>query len=95
MRVDNPNDYVFVRFQKSTSKGKKYDAILKNKNTGRERKIPFGAIGYEHYKDTTGLGLYSSQNHNDTKRRALYRQRHQGENNAKYSSGYFAWNYLW
>lgn len=95
MKVENPDEYVLVRFQKSTSKGKKYDAILKNKKTNREKKIPFGALGYEQFKDNTGLGLYSHLNHGDSKRRDLYRQRHAGEENAKFSSGYFAWKYLW
>lgn len=92
--VDNPTSYKFVRFQRSTNPDKKYDAILKNKKTGQTKKIPFGAKGYEHYKDKA-LGLYSSKDHLDPKRRASYRKRHQGEELKKYSSGYFAWKYLW
>lgn len=94
MRIKNPSEYRFKKFERSKSKGKKYDAILVHKETKREKRVPFGAIGYQHYKDTA-LGLYSKQNHNDPKRRRLYRERHRGEDKAKYSSGYFAWHYLW
>lgn len=94
MKVENPQNYTFKGFEKSRTDGKKYDAILVNKTTKREKRVPFGAKGYEHYKDKA-LGLYSKDNHLDPKRRALYRKRHQGEDKAKYSSGYFAWKYLW
>lgn len=94
MIIENPNEYKFVRFERSHNRMKKYDAILINKKTGRERRVSFGAKGYEHYKDKA-LGLYKSLDHNDSKRRDLYRQRHRGENLRKFSSGYFAWKYLW
>lgn len=94
MRIRNPNDYTFVRFERSKTSGKKYDAVLKNKQTGKERRIHFGALGYQHYKDKA-LGLYSHLNHNDKSRRSRYRTRHKGENLYKFSSGYFAWKYLW
>lgn len=92
--VDNPSDYTFVEFKRSHLAGKKYDAILKNKRTGRLKIIPFGATGYQQYKDRA-LGLYSKDDHNDVKKRDAYRKRHQGEQNRKYSSGYFAYKYLW
>ena len=85
--ITHPDDYVFVRFQKSTSKGKKYDAILKNKLTGRTKKVSFGAKGMEQYKDSTGLGKYTNANHNDPVRRALYRKslrRRSAANAARY-----------
>lgn len=94
MIVDNPSNYTFKKFEKSHTSGKKYDAILVNKKTGKEKRVPFGALGYEHFKDNA-LGLYSKLDHNDPKRRKAYRDRHQGEQNAKFSSGYFAWKYLW
>ena len=94
MIVENPESYRFVRFEKSYNRTKKYDAILRHKQTGREKRISFGAMGYEHFHDKA-LGIYKSLNHNDPKRRALYRQRHQGEDKRKFSSGYFAWKYLW
>ncbi len=70
-------DYKFVKFQKSNTKGKKYDAIIENKKTGQTVTLPFGASDYEQYTDSTGLGIYSHKNHNDKIRRSLYRKRHE------------------
>jgi hypothetical protein len=95
MIIHNPQDYKFLRFEKSHLKTKKYNAVLLNKKTKTERRIPFGQRGYEQYKDTTGLGLYSKVNHLDKNRRRLYRIRHDGEQFNKYSSGYFSYYYLW
>lgn len=95
MTVYSPSQYTFVKFEKASGT-KKYNAILRNKETKREVKVGFGAKGYEHFKDKA-LGSYSSFNHNDPKRRASYRARHQGEGDAsrKWSPGWFAWHYLW
>lgn len=82
-----------LRFEKSHTKGKKYDAIVLT-DTGKEKRVPFGAIGYQQYKDKA-LGLYSKLDHLDKKRRDNYRNRHRGENLKKFSPGYFAWKYLW
>ena len=39
-----PTDkYTFVKFKRSHLKHKKYDAILKNKDTNRYVNVPFGA----------------------------------------------------
>ena len=88
-------DYTFLRFEKSKRAGKKYDAVLRNKKTKREVRVPFGSITYQQYSDNTGLGLYSNKNHNDKKRRALYRARHKNDNLNDYSPGYFSWRFLW
>lgn len=95
MIIANPENYKFVKFVRSHLKQKKYDAILMNKKTGRLRKVPFGQKGYQHFKDTTGLGLYSRYDHLDKERRRRYRLRHEGEQYRKYSSGYFSYKYLW
>lgn len=95
MIVDTPTDYKLLKFARSRSRGKKYDAILINRRTRKEKRVPFGALGYEQYRDSTGLGLYSRSNHGDLKRRKRYRRRHAGENTRKFSSGYFSWKYLW
>ena len=95
MIVDNPNTYKLSGFEKSHRQDKKYNAILINKKTKQIKRIPFGASDYEHYQDSTGLGLWSHKDHNDKKRRASYHSRHKGENKNKFSSGYFAWKYLW
>ena len=89
-------DYKFVKFQKSNTQNKKYDAIIENKNTGDEIIIPFGANTYEQYKDSTGLGLYSKFDHGDKLRRTLYKKRHEVFLKPNmYSAGYFSWHYLW
>ena len=97
MIIDRPEDYALVGFERSHVRGKKYDAILRNKKTRKRqiRRVPFGAVGYEQYRDSTGKGLYTRVNHGDPKRRRNYRTRHRGENKRKFSSGYFSWKYLW
>jgi hypothetical protein len=100
MRIEDPSNYYFVRFEKSTLKNKKYDAVLMNKKTKKEKRVPFGAIKpdgtpYQHYRDRTGLGLYSKYDHNDTERRKRYITRHKKDMGFKYSSGWFAKQCLW
>lgn len=89
-----PDDYQFMGFEISQTTGKKYDGMIKNKKTGKVKRVPFGDLRYEHFKDRA-LGLFSHLDHNDPERRRLYKKRHAGENEKKYSSGYFAWKYLW
>ena len=43
-------------------KTKKYNAVLLNK---KERRVPFGQRGYQQYKDSTGLGIYTKVIKND------------------------------
>ena len=89
-------DYKFVKFQKSNTKGKKYDAIIKNKKTLRTVTLSFGDEKYQQYKDSTGLGLYSHKDHNDKMRRTLYRKRHEVFLKPDmYSPSYFSWRFLW
>jgi hypothetical protein len=89
-------EYIFKRFQKSSNPKKKYDAILENVHTNREVKVSFGAMGYQHYGDLTGLRLYKDLEHHDEKRKAAYRIRHAGDiRDGYYSPGMFAWRYLW
>ena len=88
-------EYKFVKFVKSKNPKKKYDAILQNKKTKREVRVPFGQIGYEQYNDKTGLGLYSKYDHKDKKRRDSYRARHKNDNLNEYSPGFFSWRFLW
>lgn len=90
------SDYKLINFERSKTKNKKYDAILQNKLNGKIVKIPFGDNRYEHFKDSTGLGLYSNKDHGDLKRRQLYRQRHQKDiKKGYYSPGYMAYYFLW
>ena len=57
---------------------KKYTARIIHKKTRKIRHIHFGAKGYQQYKDSTPLGLYSSKNHGTKKRRDNYFSRHSG-----------------
>lgn len=68
---------------------KKYCAIFKS----TRKKVCFGDRRYQQYKDK--IGMYKKLDHGDANRRRLYRIRHNGEQNKKYSPGWFAWNYLW
>lgn len=52
--------------RKSRTKGKKWDAVFEVRN-GKERVVPFGAVGYSDYTK-----------HKDVTRRARYIKRHTG-----------------
>ena len=66
-----------IKFMKGPS-DKKYTARIMHKKTRKIRNIHFGAKGYEQYKDSTPLKLYSSKNHGTKKRRDNYFSRHSG-----------------
>ncbi len=84
-------------FRKSKTKGKKYDVYYNG------RWISFGSIGYEQYRDKTGLGLYSKFDHKNPIRWELYRRRHKKILDKygwevykdKNSPSYWSYNYLW
>ena len=61
-----------IKIEKSRVKGKKYTAKVKNIKTGKTRKINFGALGYQQFKDRTRLKVYKSLNHSDKKRQERY-----------------------
>ena len=90
------SEYDFVRFEKSKTEHKKYDAILLNRKTGGLVRVPFGDNRYEQFKDSTGLGLYTSKDHYDFARKKSYWARHKNDivQNA-YSAGMFSLHYLW
>lgn len=89
------SDYRFLKFEKSGKLGKKYNAILERIKDGKQVKIPFGALGYQQYKDNA-LGLYSKFDHNDKERRERYKARHNIYlREGFYSPEYFSWFYLW
>jgi len=67
-----------VKIIRPTVKGKKYTAIIKNLKTKKTHKVSFGAIGYEQYRDSTLLQLYTQGNHGDKRRRRNYFSRHSG-----------------
>lgn len=83
-----------LSFEKSPVKNKKYRAkVLVKKDVIKN--VDFGDSRYEHYKDSTGLGLWSHKDHNDSNRRRLFRARHRLNAKKKYSPAWFSWNYLW
>ena len=91
------SEFEFVRFEKAKAKGKKYAAILKNKQTGRKKTVNFGSADYGQFKDSTGLGLWSYKDHNNEKRRKSYHARHSAipSYNIRYTPAWFSRKYLW
>jgi len=71
-------------FTKSTRKDKKYSV-----ETPSGKTIHFGSSSYGQYKDSTGLGLYTSLDHGDKTRRDRYLARAKGIKNKK---GELTWN---
>ena len=90
-----PSTHTFIGFEKSHLPTKKYNTILENKTTGRVSRVPFGAVGYEQYKDSTGLGIYSHLDHLDKDRRQNYIRRHSKDNNKPFSASWLSLHYLW
>lgn len=71
-----------IKFEKGPYP-KKYTAYIKNKKTKKIRKLNFGDIRYQQYKDRTDIKLYEKQNHNTRKRMQNYFSRHSGTKNRK------------
>jgi len=86
-----------MKIERSEKKNKKY----KVKHEGKY--IHFGDKRYQHFKDTTGLGLYSKLDHNDKTRQKNYCKRSAGikdkkgnlTKNDKYSANALSRKYLW
>ena len=55
VRLGNPSEYKFIKFEKSHRKNKMYNAVLQNKKTLRLKRIPFGDPTMENYHDKTDL----------------------------------------
>ena len=90
------DDYKLLGFRKSTKEFKKYDAILKDRKTGKIKYMSFGDNRFDNFRDMTGLDLYPDKIHNDKKRRLLYRLRH--HHNVRYgywSPSWFSYFVLW
>jgi len=84
-----------IRFERSRTKGKKYDAIIEDKVTRRQQRVPFGSSEHEQYRDSTGLKLYSRLDHNDPKRRQNYLARHAKTMTKKFSPSWYSAKFLW
>lgn len=87
--MDNVKNY---EVRKSTRKDKKYMARYKGDDGPF---IHFGARGYEHYKDVTGLGLYSNYDHLDPERRRLFKLRHAKNIKRVGSPAWLSDKFLW
>tara|TARA_Y100000389_G_scaffold179584_2_gene193778 strand:+ start:3923 stop:4231 length:309 start_codon:yes stop_codon:yes gene_type:complete len=70
-------------FKKSNINGKKYSAFVQDKKTKKIRKLDFGALDYQQYKDRTPCGLYTYKNHSTRTRQQNYYNRHSGTKNRK------------
>jgi hypothetical protein len=93
-------NYKLLKFERSTRKGKKYDAVLEHKTTGKIVRVAFGAEKMQQYRDATPLKLYKSQDHLDETRRKAFRNRFRRLINNKdyrayFSPIWFSTEYLW
>lgn len=95
VRIKDPENYQFIRYEKSNTKNAMYDAIHKHKSTGKLKRVPFGDKNYQNYRDLTGLNLYPHLIHKDKNRRKKYRARHAKNAKYKYSSAWYSYNKLW
>ena len=85
-------------FTKNAQNKKKYMVI-----TPKGKTVHFGHTDYQHYKDGTGLGLYSHMDHGDKRRQQDYLRRSAGIRNAQgkltandpESANYYARRFLW
>jgi len=90
------SEYNLQGFRKSTRKGKMYDALLINKDTGKIIKVPFGDSTMGNYQDKTGLNLYPQLIHGDKKRRSAFQSRFKHFlKDGYYSPGDFSFRILW
>jgi hypothetical protein len=64
-----------MTIEQSKARGKKYTAKVKNFKTGQTRKINFGALGYQQFKDRTKLQVYKDLNHFNKNRQERYYSR--------------------
>ena len=88
-----------MKFERSTRKNKKYMVTTPS----GKKIVHFGDTRYQHYRDSTGLKLYSNLDHLDKKRRDNYRTRHKSImlKNGKPAyldreqPAYWSFHYLW
>lgn len=89
------DQFRLLRFERSRTKNKKYDAIIEDVKTKRTQRVPFGQIGYSQYLDSTGKKLYSRNDHKDLERRKNYLARHEKTRHKKFSSSWLSATFLW
>ena len=89
------DQFRLLRFERSRTKNKKYDAIIEDRKTKRTQSVPFGDKRYQQYRDITGLKLYSRLDHGDEERRKNYLARHEKTRHKKHSASYYSAVFLW
>lgn len=73
------------KLYKSSLATKKYDVYVPNLDTGRLKKVSFGAKAYSDFTK-----------HRDVSRRERYRDRHKNDNlDDPFSPGFWSWYVLW
>jgi len=94
-----------ITFSLDPSGKKKYIALIPVK--GKIMRVPFGAVGYQQYKDqipkNIGGKQWSRYDHLDPDRRKAYRKRHSSillkdgtpAFKKKYSPAWFSYHLLW
>ena len=65
-----------MSIEKSERANKKYKAIVRSNQNGKQRVLHFGDKQYGQYRDSTPLKAYKHKNHFDRKRREQYFLRH-------------------
>jgi hypothetical protein len=93
MRLENPQDYILDHLQVAQDGRHKYVAVMTSLDTGKTKRIPFGALGYGQYNDK--IGEYSDLDNNDPRRREAWLKRHAQNIKYPYSSAWWAWKVLW
>lgn len=81
----------------------KYKVEILTKTGAFKKKVQFGRLPYQHYKDSTPLKIFSYLDHDDKKRRTNYRKRHSKIKlkdgrfayKVPYTSSWFSYNFLW
>lgn len=88
------DEYDFIGFKKSDMNYFKYEGVIREKRTDKIICIPFGNSKASHYKDTTGLGLYSDQDTLCEDRKWMHNLAY-GQEFSGYCRSYFCNKYLW
>lgn len=78
-----------LRFERSKTSGKKYDAIIEDIITRKRQRVPFGNLNISHYKDTTNLKLYSYLDNKNERQRTININTYNKTNKKKYSPSWY------
>ena len=86
-----------LEFKKADPKTKKkYEVAITFKDPSKKpKKVQFGSLQHEHYKDR--IGFFTDLDHNNVQRRKLFYNRFRSllKKTKKYSPMYFSAKFLW